>query len=414
MAAKLDAARREEILYELVNRCVVGADGRTESVTDVAGALRISRNSAHLLLREARLQGIVRTTVLLRRPAGDTLTDRVREYLADFGVRRVLVLSTLADDRLSHSVEYHRSVQRALGALAAEFLARDGALEPNDHVCVTGGSALMSFAEHFIPPVSNLFFRPLASLARWRPLSHTDASAVLQYLYTRSLADSTTRKQHIQVFCPETPSPFTPGNSTRRTPELDAVFGPRSPQPKAVIAVAGRRRYFPSKSKLGPHAKTSPFVRIIAETGHYISAREKLTAEAIFSSLADRVYRAANAGLFAEGIVGSFGLHALSRDGKAKASVLSGASCNVALETLRRWQAGGSTNLLICGGSRFLHVFEAALRSQCFNSCVIDTALAVQLLDRDQRPELYRHIPRLGAPVEIESDDPTIAYEATT
>jgi hypothetical protein len=76
----------------------------------------------------------------------------------------------------------------------------------------------------------------------------------------------------------------------------------------------------------------------------------------------------------------------------------------VSLEEAKKWVTSGTESIAMVATSRMVHALRAALRTGCFTTCILDTALAVQVLlaDTDSAPPPFDEVQKVPEPSEVE------------
>ncbi len=384
----------QELQVELVARCVV----QGESVTKVAKQLGLSRTKAHDLLKGAKRQGMVETSVTLRPGPQHELAQRIRAHWRSHGLEEVRIVPSAArDSDLVASADYRDFIRRYVGLAVADFVG-DLGLQENDHVAVSGGRLVLEFAKYFRPSVAPVIFRPLVVGGPWRLIETADASVALQVLHAR-LGHSPGRR--VYVVCPGLPA----GGATadvRSRPEIRAIFD-EAPAPAATISVISRRTYKePESGQAEPHEEVSAFVRLVGAYQYYSSTKGRKALEAepelIYKPLELATYHDANKTLQQAGVVGVVNWHGIDGGGNLVLEELADKiGLTVSPKRLREWRESDGTHTIgVASTTKRAPAVRAALRGRFFHTLICDLALGVQLVPRDERPEEYRDVPEVA------------------
>jgi DNA-binding transcriptional regulator LsrR (DeoR family) len=396
----------QELLVHLIYQHVLGK----RPLQKVVEELGISASKAYSLLKDAWKLGYIQTTATMEADPQEELAAIVQQEFATHGIKRVLVLASAPDDRPWDAPEYRMHLRRNLGALAAKHLATFE-FQENDHICFGGGRTMAGVAQRFVPNVRKLIIRPLATGGRWRIVRHIDAGAVLQMLHGRL---GFPPGEGVAVVCPELPP--GPAEAMRDRPEVRAVFGDRAPQPRVTISSIGRRRYQPTDNAdgTGPDKETSSYVQLTA-AARYQQDRKAMAAlrrkpRLIYEPLPDHVYHEAADYLRGKKIIGDLNRHGFTRTGATRKTVLEETSLTISPEQLRGWREKDTDTICVVGGTRIGPVLRAAVRGGYFRTLIIDMALAVQLIPKHKRPEMYKDIDEVtdvedGLPVKKEKPE---------
>jgi DNA-binding transcriptional regulator LsrR (DeoR family) len=371
-----------------------------DKVMVIAAEIGISRSKAQNLLRYARKNELIETTILLQGDPMDELKLRVKAEWKEYGVESVIVLAGPADDTNLNTPQYRTALRRGLGALAAKYVA-SLELQPGAHIAIGGGRTCTAFAQRYSPPMRQLIVRPLAVGGRWCPIVHVDSAAVVQIILSRL---GYPPGRGTSVLCPEMP----PGRELdyRSRPEVQAVFGVHAPRPSVTLCSIGRRHYQPSERSdgFGPHPDTSAYVQLYATTGYYLSlfpkwkrARRQLEKKPlqVYIPLPDLVYADANKDLEKRKIIADVCRHGINEVGDIVPTFLEEASLAISPRQLRSWREIGTDTVVAVGGSDLAPALRAAIRGRYFRTLIIDTAMAIQLIPRERRPEPFRDVPEV-------------------
>lgn len=365
--------------------------------------LPLSRSKAHELLRLAKSEELIKTFVDFVPDPQEQLAVRVQSRWAEVGVRKVLIMPSPAKDHDLDTSSYRAYIRSAIGTFAARYVS--GLTIPeNAHVCIDGGRAMLSLVHHLKPKHARFVVRPLSICGRWRDITHLDAVAVIQNLHARF------REQGITVVCPDA----LPGDVSRKwnRPEIRAVFGEEAPQPFLMVTPLGRRRYVPNDME-----RTSTYVKMVAHDlvyrRHFAEKEKKhLGAEdlrLIYGPLTDEHYAAADEYLKRKRVVAEISRCAMNSLGQSVDTFLEHSTFSIKLDRMRAWRDAGTESILVVSGSRLTAATKAALLGGYVSTLIIDTALAVQLLDPSERPELYQ---KITEPKEDESARPELTERA--
>jgi hypothetical protein len=194
-------------------------------------------------------------------------------------------------------------------------------------------------------------------------------------------------------------------------PEIQAVFGENAPAPKVLVSAIGRRRYVSvgNDEMDGPHQDTSSPVKLGAESDYYIKHlnRIKKDPSCIYKALPDKVYREMNRKMLENEIVTDVFRHAITADGKRVPGFAERTSLCLDFHTIKKWRKIAQPekkmrSILVVGGSEFKPALLGAMKTGLFNTIIIDTALAIQLLAPEDRPDPYKSIPPIEKQLEAE------------
>lgn len=427
--ATIDEGTRAEMTFELARRCVEGS----ENVGDVARELGISRTFAHTLLQAARRSGGIRTVIVLDRPPNDELRERVLERLRPHGIETVRIIATPADDHGLDSPSYRAAMCRSLGSDAARFVSQILSAKvsssrerktdaPTAHIIVDDGWISTEFARTFDPPKGlNLLFSPIAVGGRRGLIFVPDAASALQHLAWRLLFSGQRDRRVVGVICPECPpglarelnevigwsfakkrAPHAQQGSpdeeakmkelAQRYWELMVLFGPEAARPDIVLSSVGLPEYY---ERYGFHGSAiSPYWEMLAHSEQYGGLPSALSLDQL-REYPDNRHRAKVRECFPD-VAADIGRHGIRASGEEPANALARDSISIRLDMLREWaKSSGFVSALMAGGSQFRVPFLSAARTKCFNSAIMDTALAVQLVPREERPDAYRLVPDL-------------------
>jgi DNA-binding transcriptional regulator LsrR (DeoR family) len=358
----------------------------------IARKVGVSRSTVEKILNRARRDGLVREELHLdnaRAPhtAEGHLAALLKCALEPFGVRHLCVVTSPPEDARLTAPAFVAWMRLQLAEALANYLATECQnLQPGCHLCLGGGPTMRDFALTCMPRVANVVLRPWWIRGYWRPVATPDPSVVVELLHARL----TEHNKPASALCPQILPGIVP-ERTRTRPEIGLVFGQEADVPAVCISAIGG----------GSRSRRGRFVQLYAETLLYnrrSSTSSPLMREDMFDPIPERVLEEATHKLQELDIISTIGLQALDASGEVvPIAGFDSTYISVDLRTLAAWCANDQTDsILVVHDSQRADSVHAALRGRYFTTLIIDTALAIKLLQKLQPqqdlPKPFRYL----------------------